>query len=240
MALNSFVLSLDAAALYPSVIPLIHPFVPDSFVAATTPLYTYNDYDPAFTQNFAAGDLSVAGLAGDGGSKYLNTGFTPSQFMTSNSGSVIIYQTATGSASGEMVSSVTGGGGHMRIAFDSASLGNYMCMWDDAQSFGVGNTTSWFKGYLCHTKTSASARAIYEANSTTPHFAAATSSSSGTSGASTLATYAFVGNEGGTLTNYMAVTLSFLAFGVGLTAAQSASLYPAVQTLRKNLGGGWV
>src|SRR5688572_20820326 len=47
--------------------------VPDSVIAAATPLFIHKGY-PMWTNNFVSGDLTVEGLKGDGTSKAMDTG----------------------------------------------------------------------------------------------------------------------------------------------------------------------
>ncbi len=48
-------------------------FVPDSLIAATTPLFKHKGADPWTNGNFVIGDLTVNGFKGDGSTKFLDT-----------------------------------------------------------------------------------------------------------------------------------------------------------------------
>jgi hypothetical protein len=77
-------------------------FVPDSVIAASTPLFKHRGADPWTNSGFVIGDLSVNGLKGDGVSKFLDTaiiaklGQGANSVGSSNLGiTVIITESAT-------------------------------------------------------------------------------------------------------------------------------------------------
>ncbi len=63
-------------------------FVPDSLIAATTPIFRSKGSDPWSISNFVSGDLTIEGLKGDGTTKVLNTGVLASYVANTNVGFV--------------------------------------------------------------------------------------------------------------------------------------------------------
>jgi hypothetical protein len=123
------------------------------------------------------------------------------------------------------------------------SLGTYFCGYDTSVQIGDSAHATYFLGYICASKTSASVRNLYEANSTTSHFSAASNNSTDGAGHNAVPTgnlYVFASNEGGTTTSYYPGRLSFVSFSSGLSASDSLALYNAVQAFRTALGGGYI
>lgn len=75
-------------------------FVPDSLIAATTPLFKHKGSDPWTNVNFGTTNLDINGLKGDGATKSLDTGVKAKDVVIPASGStigmtVIVTESAT-------------------------------------------------------------------------------------------------------------------------------------------------
>jgi hypothetical protein len=241
IALTNFLLGMDSVGLTSKIL-IVNAFVPDSLVAATVPLLKVSTGDNWTNHNFVSGDLSVNGLTGDGSTKYLDTGFIPNSYLSQTSVSVIIYCTLAGSTGCTRMGAAEAAGA-LRFSWDNGSLGDYFCCYDTTYQGGVMNNSTYFLGYVCGTKISSTTRIIYEANSITPHYAACTTTGTDTGGHNTIPTnnlYCFTGNEGGTPSGFYPGRLSFAAVGFAISAIDSSNLFMLIQTLRQNLGGGYV
>jgi hypothetical protein len=238
-ALQTFVNSLYAANLFAKLV-VVNCMVPDNLIACLTPLFNSGlGNNPWTNNNFVAGDLSVNGLQGNGTNKYLNTGIFFNQFASTISDSVALYNTVASVLSCTMSGSASGTG-KMRFGFDTPSLGSYFASWTDASSFGDGLKVNARLGYMCGVKSAANVRNLYFANSTTPHASIATGNVNESTVISTVTTYLFCSNEGGSTASFSNQRFSYYSVGLALTAADSLNLYNAVQALRTSLGGGFV
>lgn len=243
-SLSTFMFGMDAAGLT-SKVPVVNTFVPDNLIAAITPLLmnSSNAINPWTNHNFVAGDLTVNGLIGDGSSKYLDMGSSPSDFMTDGSASSIYYITNAGSIAYNVFGSATGIG-RLRAGWTTTSgWGNYGESFSDSNLVLANNNTAWFQGYVCSSKSTTSLLTIYLANSSTPHYAAGTNTGTdgaGTNSPSNITTFVFTSNEGGAPAGWCTARLSFAALGMGLSATDSSNLYNLIQALRTSFGGGYI
>ena len=96
-----------------------------------------------------------------------------------------------------------------------------------------------FLGYYSGNRTAANATAIYLANSSTPHYVAASAATSGGSPGARVLT-AFVLNSSSGLAGYSRQRLSFIAAHSGLTESESAVFNGLIYKMRHDIGGGYV
>ena len=241
-ALSTFMFGMDSASLTNKVV-VINAFVPDNLIASLTPLLKFSGNDPWTNNNFGAGDLTVNGLIGNGSNKYLNTGVYPNSFMTDGSASSIYYLNTAGSSNYTGIGSASGPG-RLRNGWDTTpGYGNYGESFSDLYQAKGNNTTAWFTGYICSSKSTTSLLTLYFANSTTPHYAVGTNTGTdgaGTNSPSNITTNVFAGNEDGIVNNHCSGRFSFAALGKGLSSTDSLNLYTLVQAMRMSLGGGYV
>ena len=94
-------------------------------------------------------------------------------------------------------------------------------------------------GYSSGNRISSVNTAIYYANSTTAHATLATAATgAGTRQSRTCWCFGSNNDSGGTRP-YSSKTYSFLALHDGLTVGQSSTFFNLIQTMRKQLGGGY-
>jgi hypothetical protein len=235
IALTSFYNSLISNNLFDKMIT-VNCIVPDNLSASLTP-FVCNIGNSLWTNhNFISGDLTVNGLIGNASNKYVQTGVIPISFMGQpNSGGYTIYfYTCPSEVSTELAS------------YDGS---NQTGLWNlsgtvtfDCWNFNDGATSvslPGFCGYVSGNRTSSSSTNIYVANSTTTHYSAVNGSGApGTPPNKEL--WAWAMNANSSPSYYSSKRLSFIAVHSGLTSSQSLAFYNAIQSLRQNLGGGYV
>lgn len=217
---------------------IVNAFVPDSLIACQTPLLQGLGLATWINTAFVAGDLNVNGLAGNASSKFLNTGFPSNAFASSTSTAVVQYN-ATVTASGFGFGGyTTGGNGIMGAA---KHTDNKYYSYNGVIATNVISGASPGAGYYCRSRVSATDHRIYFANSTNPHAQlGATDSTSFSSTLSAQNMYSNGENDSGALQFPCSDKISFLAFAVGLTSADSSNIFNRVQAFRQALGGGFV
>ena len=227
------------------------PLVSDSLIAAATPIIYNNVGNASWTNNnFLLADLTVNGLIGNGSTKYLASGCIPSAVgMTSTSAGMIMYVSVDDATTqqgdfGVYDSSLLNGTFGLYTHYN-ATLSFAGC-WKFS---GPGNDSivNWAipapaTGYYSMMRTAANALSVYFASSTSAHAALATAAGAQTGSVLTnreLFAFAF-NNDGGGATDFSKKRLSFLALTNGLSSAESALAYTAIQAFRTALGGGAV
>jgi hypothetical protein len=222
-------------------------FVPDSIIAATTPLIKHQGSDPWTNSNFVDADLSVNGLKGDGTSKALDTGV-----LSGNDGS-IISSTLTGFSI--IVSESNSNRFEYNMGYQDTSDGTFQQLrasasaqttWLSGGASPLSNiSTSDFVrvGYLSgNTLTNAGVtnQSIYIASALENHrlfftepFSVPLVSSSGNRSIVVFGTK----NEG-TNTAWSAQRMSMAAIHFPWTETESSNFWWLVKTCRESLGGG--
>jgi len=234
-ALSDFAYALDAAGLT-SKLKCVNCIVPDSLIAALTPLLVTSGGSALWAgHNFVSGDLTVNGLAGDGSTKYAETGLVPTSVVTAlSAGLTVYYDTYVNEAAVEF------GSGDYLVAQSALYLYNGVIYFDCHKTTGGQdiNHALTSAGYVSGNRVSSSSFDIYYANSSTAH----SSLVHGTASAetpSTTAMYAWAFNNNGTPAYYSSKRLSFMAVHDGLSSTDSVNFYNAVQAMRTSLGGGY-
>jgi hypothetical protein len=237
-ALNTFMSGSDAAGLT-SKMKTLNCYVPDNLLAASTPLirtYGYPIWNNLGSTGFVASDLTVNGLIG-GANKYFDSGVvgTTCGFSAGNGGLSLYQSTANNNQETEM-----GDNGGFSI-YTGWSAGTYFDCWNTSGG-RVTTGNSAFAGFYTANRTSSVASGVYKANSVTPFallVGGTGQSGIGTPSANNLYVHLQYGLTG-TPSYYSTKRFSFAAYHDGLDAAQGQALYNLVQTLRTNLGGGYV
>ena len=228
-------------------------FVPDSLIAATTPIFKAQGYDPWTNHNFSVTNLTVEGLNGDGTSKYLDTG------VHANSGGA--YNAATGNVGLSVIISELGGISSTVGSVSSVLIGHntsttsliWLCSGVTVNAIfgttafctattGVSNTTYTNDIGRCGFVSGNSlgnATAIYVQSPIVAQRTLATNSVVSVPTSSTTDTIFAFANAAGTTPNlYSSSRISVVAIHDGLTAAEAALFANRLFTLRTALGGG--
>jgi len=220
---------------------LVNTYAPDNLIACITPLIKGNGFDSwTNTGPFVSGDLTVNGLAGDGSTKYLKTGYNAGGgdvTDTSNHGTIYIH---TDDKSTQQVEYGTG--------TDATTSFRCYCHYNDntqqisnlGNFFTVQTTASAITGYLTQSRTSATRVDFYTANSGTGHSSIfnSTSNVAGRTPGNFL-NYVHASNEVGTASSLSKKRISYLSMGGALTSSQSLAYFNAIQALRTSYGGGY-
>lgn len=231
-ALDTFMDTLTSAGLL-SKIDCINAVVPDSLIAAMTPIWRKWGTDPWGNTNFVAGDLTINGLLGGAG-KIISTGLVQGKALRlgQNTGWTF-YLSVYG----------TGLCGMLDTEYQAVFSAANQVLWDSPFNGGPGRLTvtnaSIEAGYYHFKRTSNSFSELYLSRSTFPHASMGTNVTGGIPALSSANTtlVPFMSRTGG---SNMTARVSLRAYGQGLSASDSLAFYNAVQALRTALGGGYV
>lgn len=213
-------------------------FCPDSLVSALTPLINLNNCsnDPWTNSSFLSTDLSILGLQGNGSTKYVDTGFTCDKFDSANSAGLTCYNTLGSNANNGDMGIWSSPTNIMGIYLGYTGTA-YLDCWNSGGG-RISAANSLGTGYFCYNRDSATTSQIYKANSTTPH--ATIASGTGQTGIGSLPTGYSIWMLGQNSNYRSSRRFSFGAIHSGFTANQSAAFYSLVQSLRQQIGGGYV
>jgi hypothetical protein len=243
VALTTFYQSLVNNNIFNKMI-VVNPFVPDNLSASLTPLI-FKSGNSLWTNTgpFTSGDLTVGGLKGDASTKYLKTGIFPNNIYSSANDNGITTYVSSGSSIAENrdVGCITISNPPI-IEFSSDTGGNtlYDCYSSATGRLILTTLTPLGVGFYSANRTSATSQNIYAASSVFSFTNIA--SGSGSPGASlpNIEMYVFGINSAGALLYPSGKIISFVAIHNGLSSSEAQILFNAVQTLRQNLGGGFV
>lgn len=243
-AVNTFDLALVAAGIDSKMVYVL-PYAPDSLIAALTPLYKVRGNDPATNHNFVGADLTVNGLIGDGATKFLDSGVSPTAQWPVNidgdAGLSAYKLTGFNGANVEIGTNDANGNCYLQ-ASSAAGNGSFACYGATPGSDLAQGPNNAFAGFVSGQRTSAIRADLYTANSTTPFssIGAATGNlnQTGTLVAQNIFIHAL--NLNGAASNFNAQRLSFAAINIGMNSASTQNFFNAVQALRVALGGGFV
>jgi len=220
-------------------------FVPDSLIAAITPLIPYGGNNPWTNMGpFVAGDLSVNGLKGDGSTKYLKTGLVANTIFSDNSNSGIALYCATDDAGGGSWEVGAGDnlGANTAMFLNIAGVDTFYAT-NSALGSVAGTLPVGFHGFHDGNATDGPLNGmnIFVANSVTSFQSIVHAGFGGSNAHPAQQFYIFADNNNGTVQGpYSPRRLSFCAFHNSMTSGEVQSLYNAVQALRVALGGGYV
>jgi len=219
---------------------ILNPIVPDSLLAALTPLIAGPGSTLWVNHSFTDGDVTVNGITGNG-SKYINTGASPSATYSpvTSAGQVIYLYNGPGSiASADFGSWASSSFGMMIFAH-----------YNDGKTYDYNGTIagnaiiinpSPGNGFYSDQRISATDHRLFFANSGTSHTQeGSTDVNSWTSAQSSFSMLFMAESDGGGPESPSNNTDSFVAATKGLNSTQSSNLYNRVQTLRTVLGGGY-
>jgi hypothetical protein len=237
--LSNFMYGMDAAGLT-SKMYMLNCVVPDSLLAAQTPLIRNNGSDPwANNGPFVASDLTINGLAPNGSNKYLNSGFSLASLSAGNQallGMTIYTYTAT-LADGN-IGEYDGTNG--LIMFPTYTDGKTYTYNGSIANNSIVIATTPGAGYYSDNRIGATDHRLYWANSLNPHAQIGTTDSTSFTG--TMPNYNVyvwgINNAGGLRESNN--RMSFAAIHSGLTSNQSQTLFNLVQAMRTGLGGGYL
>ena len=215
-------------------------FVPDSVIAASTPLFVGDGDDPWFNNNFVSGDLNIFGLKGNGVDKNLETGVTPFEIDSDSCGLVAIVTEGNENDAGVLM-------GHQdtmterKIALATSQSGVSFFFNGTDGSGDVASLTDWNRvGYIAGFTTNGpnlfnlyfaspvEAHALRVANGSIPD-PSFSDSNSITCFSSTITNAPM---------NFSKSRMSAAAITKGLTATQSSNLWVALRSCRECLGEG--
>jgi hypothetical protein len=223
------------------------PLVSDSLLAAITPIFYNGIGNASWTNNnFLLADLTANGLLG-AATKYLDTGLIPNASfsgLADGSAGLIVYN-HTNNAVG-----VQHEIGVYWAAFQSffGLLADYNAgntegaAWRYSGSDNINAVTpASLTGYYSFQRTTTARADIYFARSNVAHSSIANSVGLIAGAAGDKSIFAFgANNNGGGVTGESLKRLSFIAITSGLSSAESALAYTAIQAFRTALGGGFV
>jgi hypothetical protein len=227
-------------------------FVPDSIIAATTPLIKHKGADPWTNSGFVIGDLNINGLKGDGSSKFLDTAIKAKDgeaYGTSeNCGlSVVLTEGATNRTEtviGYMDPDSTQDALELQVSSTQAS-GAFADVWFPGLTVGALNfisTNDWERiGFVHGARDTNGNVSLYVASPLEAH-KSLVNMTSGTGAALTTDNTipVFVRRRGGTNQSdtFSISRLAMACLDTGMIASESSNLWFAVNACRQSLGGG--
>lgn len=245
-ALQTFYDSIRSAGIS-SKITAVNCVAPDSLTAARVPLIARAGYAIWVNHNFVSGDLTTSGLAGDGSTKYLDTGIIPNTAtgLSLNSAGISLM-VVTNPGTGNTIDMGVGGPENssefaLHINATSATLAFQCWRFINSGQDWIGPAISAsYTGFISGSRTASNALAAYSANTSSPTLTTV-GTGTGTQTGAIISTYpmlCWAYNAVGSATLFSPKRLSFLAVHSGLTSGETQSLYNAVATMRTSLGGG--
>ncbi len=219
-------------------------FVPDSLIAALTPLIKGGGYDPWTNYGFISSDLTINGLKG-GGTRYLNSGIIPGSCMDETSGHLCVYisqgvaETAGLFACAEYSTSNTRLYSNYVIPTSSNRIG--YTAFDDYTDILVIQSSPW-QGYFIGTRWNSGlgGGVVFIANSSTPHtLAGSTNYWEGNVPQETRLTV-FATNEGGIIYYRSSKRFSFASAGGKMVENDSKQYFALIHAMRQEIGRGYI
>ena len=219
----------------------VNCYVPDSLIAATTPLIA-TACQPCWTNhNFVSGDLSVNGLQGNGSNKYLDLGSQSSPASTAltlTSAGLTCYVPSGGANAVENTCGIANPGACFNLGLNFSN-NNYFQCWSYSSGSVIWSPGAVKQGFFSGSRTGSGVSNLYFANSTTGFSSVASIATTDGSVASGNM-FEFSEQYGGGPNAYSSQAHSFFAMHLGLSSEQTQALYNAVQALRTALGGGYI
>lgn len=184
-------------------------------------------------------DMTINGLNGNA-TKVFDTGIVPSSVagVSSSHGCVYVSEGDKTTAQTEYGRATTGSDGY-RLYYQYTDNNTYL----NAQGSNINAIISSgvLAGYVCSSRTTSTRIDCFYATSTTAHASAFNSTALNTAAGSASGTiYLFATREVDTATNKSKKRISYAGWGEGLSLAESAVLFNAVDTVRRYWGGGFV
>lgn len=224
-------------------------FVPDSLIAALTPIVVGIGADPWINTNFVTADLNSEGLKGNGSTKYLDTGVIGNSgnaynSITGNCGMSVLITEQEGNPTGRFDVGHRDSGNRALILGASVTLNStngrtgFFCRTSGVVA-EIAFTTDWNRcGFVSGNNVSGTS-SIYVKSPLTPLSLLATAVVTPLPSTSAIQTiFAFAFNDNGVAVSHCAKRMSTIAIHDGLTSAESEKLGDLLMTLRTSLGGG--
>lgn len=244
IAVNNFYRALQNTSYF-SKIKAINCFVPDSLIAAQTPLISTVGNKIWTNNNFVVGDLTINGLVGNGSTKSLNTGITCSSiFSTSNMGTTIYVPTSSagvghnyGCASNQAYAN------DCVATFWVSGAGVFMDSYNTVVTTGgrytITQVANW-TGLLSMNRTATNVFNAYwqKAGSGVVLAQGPYANSGGTVPVQPM--YVFCSFDSVAPAFFSGDRMSVMAFHDGLTAAEAVSFGLLIKNMRIGIGGGFV
>lgn len=242
-ALSNFYSSLQQNNLINSIKGL-NCFVPDSLIAATTPLIVGNGSDPWTNNNLVDADLTKDGLK-FGKPKYLNTNINASSSVfTVNNCGISVY-ISSGSSEAGAIGGYGSGAGTSTMAFFE-TFPNFT-LWDcynNSTGRAQGAIVGAYNGFMSANRVASNNSFVVRRNSTTGSLV--TLVNLATVGGAPPNQPLLVGGTNGTLSTISSSLInpctkrySFVAFHDGLSKPNLEKLYTITQQMRVEIGGGY-
>lgn len=240
MAVSKFCFSLDADSLT-SLMIAVNVIAPDSLIAARTPLIKNNGSDPWANTGFVGGDLTVNGIAGDGASKFLDTGVLGTHYPSDSNAGITLYGYTVSSQVTDYDAGYTNDTGSDHISLKLNEGGNSKTACFDLTA-GLVSTATHGAGYYSSNRVAANDLRLFYASASSVHaqIGSTFAGANGTRGAHNMYVCAANHWNAGLAFGFSTNRVSFAAFHQGLSSAQSAKFFADVQALRSALGGGFV
>lgn len=245
-ALRTFHSGVDADGLL-YFINAANCYVPDNLTAARTP-FLYQAGNQIWTNvSFAASNLTVNGLTGDGSTKFLGTGLKPSTltyggFSDTSAGlSVLIFNVGTDANALNIGSTGTTANGTFAVGNQVGFLVFYCWIFTTVNTDFVIRTApnAGWEGYLSGNRLANNViRLDAVTNGVHNVFTNATGATASNNNTMTNAFAHAVANGLNAAANFSDQTVSFIALHPGFTQTQSSNLWNRVKDMRNAFGGG--
>lgn len=233
-AMSTFYNALQAAGLDTKMKALC-VFVPDSLIAATTPLIVGNGIDPWTNHGFVTADLTVDGLKGDGVAKYLQTGLVPSAIFAVGNSGVTLVNTLTSQGVEQDFGCALAAAGSASLLLSISNGTNLIAYsFDEGGSF-LNTVNSFWEGYLSANRVANNDFKCYKASPTVAHATLASSAVVTALAAPNIEMLMFCWNLVGVPSSFSRKRFFIAAVHDGFTAAQSISFYNAIATLQATI-----
>lgn len=228
-AVDTFVKAAKASN-YWSKLNRINLFCGDQLAAALVPLKVGGGSATDTNVNFVGGDYTEStGLKGNGSTKYLDTGLSPSASLVANDTHLAFYDRASVAATeGVQIGSGDASGQFLTYVFSDIA-------YSDQYAAGTGRVSAAVVGpygFVVGSRTASNAHAIYKGGSSI----ASNATTSGTLTARSV--YVFARNQTGTADLYTSHPLAAYSIGSSLTAGDVTAYNTHIEAFQDALGRG--
>lgn len=231
-AMSAFMSKLDGNGLTPFMKTLC-VFVPDSLIAASTPIIKGTGFDPWTRVAYLSTDLDNTGIKGDGTSKYFNTGVVPSDLFTVNGGGITMYNTSSSGGAENEAGCAAATAGVASFLFSVSNMGTTFFDIFDQSTTRINVANVFWEGYMSINRTSTTNFIAYRASPTVTHMPFASSGATAVTSPPSLSAFVGAWNVNGSAASFSRKRLFMAAFHDGMTEAQSLLFYTAVQELKE-------
>lgn len=243
-ALNTFMGTLTTTKLFYKMF-FVNCVVPDNLTASFTPLIRNVGFDAWVNHNFTGSDLTVNGLKGDGVGRYLDTGAIPAANGTLTNDGLTLYIHANANDATDVDFAASNGSNQILGLYNFSNAVFWDCHATTSGSGRMSVTNTGFTGYMSGNRGTLGnglITAVFTGSSAAGHgiLVASTTNVGGAGVPNNVNLSAFAFNASGVNSNFSQKRISFFAHHQGLSITDSFNFFNAIQTLRINLGGGFV